>query len=107
MVPGGGYLLTDPQILTDSKLGLIFAEGNLQSGFSGFEKDHKCNKFCEFFQLPTDYAEWDIGDLIESEPIPNSVHASYPESQHNEEPLFLNGPDSHGSKVMSISRSRA
>lgn len=41
-----------------SDLGTIFASGNLHTAFNGFTTDHKCNKFCNFFSLPTDYATW-------------------------------------------------
>jgi len=43
--------------MTFSDLGLIFAGGNLMKGFNNFEKDHKCNKYCQYFKLPTEYGE--------------------------------------------------
>ncbi|KIM36153.1 hypothetical protein M413DRAFT_449355 [Hebeloma cylindrosporum] len=47
---GGPNLLTDPQIITHPKLGLIFSEGN--TNFDTFLTDHECNKFCKFYRLP-------------------------------------------------------
>jgi hypothetical protein len=42
------------------ELGYIFAEGNLPETFKSFETDHMCNRFCQTFGLPTDYAKWDV-----------------------------------------------
>ncbi|KIL61170.1 hypothetical protein M378DRAFT_82873 [Amanita muscaria Koide BX008] len=52
---GGNSILTDPQISSASELGVIFAEGNVPSIHSNFEKQHHCNNFCKWFGLPTDY----------------------------------------------------
>jgi len=43
--------------MTSSDLGLIFADGNLITGFNNFEKDHKCNKYCRYFDLSTEYSQ--------------------------------------------------
>jgi hypothetical protein len=61
---GGNSLLTDPQIVTHSELGNIFAGGNLPQGHENFEKDHVCNKFCKFFDVPTDYEIWESRSSI-------------------------------------------
>ncbi|KAF7307111.1 Alpha-type protein kinase domain-containing protein [Mycena indigotica] len=42
----GNILLTDPQIISDPKLGEIFAGGNVASAFYNFKNDHRCNSFC-------------------------------------------------------------
>ncbi|KAJ7265655.1 hypothetical protein C8J57DRAFT_1069332, partial [Mycena rebaudengoi] len=55
---GGDTLLTDPQILTADEVGSVFVDGNVASGYASFELDHKCNDFCQFFKLPTDYSNW-------------------------------------------------
>ncbi|KAJ7512705.1 hypothetical protein B0H11DRAFT_2301998, partial [Mycena galericulata] len=48
---GTSQLLTDPQVLSSSELGAIFAEGNVSSGYHSLERDHVCNEYCKFFQL--------------------------------------------------------
>ncbi|KAG1730901.1 hypothetical protein EDB19DRAFT_2010419 [Suillus lakei] len=48
---GSTELLTDPQILTDPSVGKgtdIFGDGNMECTVSMFEKQHKCNEFCEW-----------------------------------------------------------
>ncbi|KAF7358149.1 hypothetical protein MVEN_00863000 [Mycena venus] len=58
---GGDRLLTDPQIMSAPSLDdakHLFADGNVSAGFSSFEADHVCNKFCRFFELSTDFANW-------------------------------------------------
>ncbi|KAG1790000.1 uncharacterized protein HD556DRAFT_1446572 [Suillus plorans] len=48
---GSTELLTDPQILTDPSVGQgkdLFGEGNMECTVSMFEKQHKCNEFCEW-----------------------------------------------------------
>ncbi|KAJ7227035.1 hypothetical protein GGX14DRAFT_627855 [Mycena pura] len=40
-------LLTDPQIMTHPSLGRVFADGNVQSSFLAFPREHQCNEFCE------------------------------------------------------------
>ncbi|KAG1760646.1 hypothetical protein EDD22DRAFT_848322 [Suillus occidentalis] len=48
---GSTELLTDPQILTDPSVGEgmdLFGEGNMECTVSMFEKQHKCNEFCEW-----------------------------------------------------------
>ncbi|KAF8056047.1 hypothetical protein FPV67DRAFT_1678847 [Lyophyllum atratum] len=56
---GGNSLLSDPQIITDSALGVIFADGNHPSGHTNLEPNHRCNYFCEWFEVPTDYDLWE------------------------------------------------
>ncbi|KAI0290099.1 alpha-kinase family-domain-containing protein [Multifurca ochricompacta] len=64
---GGNSILSDPQIVTDSALGYIFAEGNVPSSHQSFKTHHQCNRFCKFFQVPTDYDIWESqGSLIHS-----------------------------------------
>ncbi|KAJ7695732.1 hypothetical protein B0H17DRAFT_930365 [Mycena rosella] len=81
---GGKGLLTDPQVLSSSELGNIFAEGNVSSGYQSFERDHVCNEFCKFFDLRTDYADWPIesGSRLSksspSEPGSSKAHLSGP-----------------------------
>ncbi|KAJ7835606.1 hypothetical protein B0H13DRAFT_2369254 [Mycena leptocephala] len=48
---GGDTLLTDPQIMSDASLGDIFARGNMPSGCKDFPNTHRCNKFCQYFQI--------------------------------------------------------
>ncbi|KAF5377194.1 hypothetical protein D9615_006459 [Tricholomella constricta] len=55
----GGRLLSDPQIVTNSALGVIFADGNVPSSHENFEINHRCNHFCDFFEDPTDYDVWE------------------------------------------------
>ncbi len=51
----------------DSLLGSIFAGGNLPNSYNAFEKEHRCNKYCRFFRLPTDYNNWgDAEDALHS-----------------------------------------
>ncbi|KAG2335884.1 hypothetical protein BDR05DRAFT_1018043 [Suillus weaverae] len=48
---GSTELLTDPQILTDPSVGEgtdLFGKGNMECTVSMFEKQHKCNEFCEW-----------------------------------------------------------
>ncbi|KIK34342.1 hypothetical protein CY34DRAFT_647113 [Suillus luteus UH-Slu-Lm8-n1] len=48
---GSMKLLTDPQILTDPSVGQgkdLFGEGTMECTVSMFEKQHKCNEFCEW-----------------------------------------------------------
>ncbi|KAJ6504299.1 alpha-kinase family-domain-containing protein, partial [Mycena vitilis] len=56
---GAAGLLTDPQIMTSPRFQEngrhLFAEGNVASGFDSFEVDHKCNKYCRFFELSDNY----------------------------------------------------
>ncbi|KAF5377829.1 hypothetical protein D9615_006831 [Tricholomella constricta] len=56
---GGSSLLSDPQIVTNSALGVIFADGNVPSSHENFEINHRCNHFCEFFEVPSDYDLWE------------------------------------------------
>ncbi|KAF7790441.1 hypothetical protein EIP86_001396 [Pleurotus ostreatoroseus] len=44
-------LLTDCQIMTASKHGAGFADGNVEKAFYRFPSDHSCNKFCRYFEL--------------------------------------------------------
>ncbi|KAG6849216.1 hypothetical protein H0H93_010410 [Arthromyces matolae] len=51
---GGKELLTDPQIMTSPSLsdGVgLFGDGNVPEAFEAFPKEHKCNLFCNWFQL--------------------------------------------------------
>jgi len=72
---GAGNLLTDPQIMTcpyaihtpkysillislhrdlseqEELKDNLFGEGNVNSAFENFTKQHECNKYCEFFEL--------------------------------------------------------
>ncbi|KAI9433778.1 hypothetical protein BJY52DRAFT_1088850, partial [Lactarius psammicola] len=51
---GGDTLLTDPQIITHPDLGhKLFSKGNVQHTHCGFEREHTCNVFCKFFEVPT------------------------------------------------------
>ncbi|KAI9447152.1 hypothetical protein BJY52DRAFT_1127615 [Lactarius psammicola] len=34
---------------------MLFSRGNMQKTHHNFEKEHKCNTFCEFFKVPTTY----------------------------------------------------
>ncbi|KAJ7807944.1 hypothetical protein B0H13DRAFT_1928707 [Mycena leptocephala] len=53
---GGNSLLTDPQVMSDSKLGDIFATGNIPSGCRDFASSHECNKYCDYFQIAGDFS---------------------------------------------------
>ena len=46
---------------------MLFASGNLAEAHNQFEKDHKCNKFCHFFDLPVKYTEYDTEDSEDGE----------------------------------------
>ncbi|KIL57481.1 hypothetical protein M378DRAFT_27965 [Amanita muscaria Koide BX008] len=50
---GGSTLLTDPQISSAGALGPIFADGNIPSAHHSFERKHRCNYFCQWFNLQT------------------------------------------------------
>ena len=79
---GGDTLLTDPQIITHpcassdhytrffshstlSDLGRkLFSKGNVQRTHRDFEKDHECNIFCKFFEVPTSFDQLnELGDI--------------------------------------------
>jgi hypothetical protein len=45
----------------------LFADGNISTGFASFETDHTCNKFCRFFELSTDYANWGSSSNADAE----------------------------------------
>ncbi|KAJ7197968.1 hypothetical protein GGX14DRAFT_525939 [Mycena pura] len=48
-------LLTDPQIMTTPELANgadLFGEGNVAAAFEAFPREHECNKFCTWFQVP-------------------------------------------------------
>ncbi|KAG6818633.1 hypothetical protein H0H93_003300 [Arthromyces matolae] len=66
---GGDFLLTDPQVVTAERLGDIFAEGNLPEAHENFEKHHRCNKFCKYFELPTDYDIWESQSTSSLKPL--------------------------------------
>ncbi|KAJ7150865.1 hypothetical protein C8R43DRAFT_1191365 [Mycena crocata] len=81
---GGDTLLTDPQIMSSPDLAsgrLIFADGNVSSGFKSFESDHRCNKFCHYFKLRNDYDQWvddrSDHDRIQLDKDTESVAAEY------------------------------
>ncbi|KAJ7207828.1 hypothetical protein GGX14DRAFT_396041 [Mycena pura] len=44
-------ILSDPQLISDPKLGDIFAGGNVPSAFYNFCEEHVCNSFCTDFRL--------------------------------------------------------
>ncbi|KAF9555575.1 hypothetical protein CPC08DRAFT_603542, partial [Agrocybe pediades] len=46
---GAGELLTDPQIM-NGKVNM-FGEGNVDTAFYDFTKQHKCNEYCTYFGL--------------------------------------------------------
>ncbi|KAF8151403.1 hypothetical protein B0H34DRAFT_755565 [Crassisporium funariophilum] len=71
---GGNSLLSDPQIITDSALGVIFADGNHPSGHTNLEPNHRCNYFCKWFEVPTDYDLWESqGSVLRpAQPSPKS-----------------------------------
>ncbi|KAF8149134.1 hypothetical protein B0H34DRAFT_667849 [Crassisporium funariophilum] len=54
---GAENLLTDPQVMTHPSLAEeehfrnLFGEGNVKKAFNQFTCQHKCNKYCEWFQL--------------------------------------------------------
>lgn len=52
---GGKTLLSDPQILADSSLGFIFADGNIPHGHTSLEEHHVCNHFCNWFGVPSGF----------------------------------------------------
>ncbi|KAJ6537556.1 hypothetical protein DFH09DRAFT_1369095 [Mycena vulgaris] len=78
---GGKGLLTDPQVLSTSELGAIFAEGNISSGFASLEQDHICNEFCTFFQLRIDYQDWPTDS---ESPLSKSPESPPDRSQRND-----------------------
>jgi hypothetical protein len=50
-----------------SELGNVFTGGILKlppKGHEDFEKHHVCNKFCTFFDVPTDYEIWESSSSI-------------------------------------------
>ncbi|KAJ7429090.1 hypothetical protein FB451DRAFT_1071607, partial [Mycena latifolia] len=52
---GSQTLLTDPQIMTSPEIANgtdIFGEGNVGKVFVEFPKQHICNQYCEWFELP-------------------------------------------------------
>lgn len=78
---GGNTLLTDPQIITHPRYWFlsppvsvysnvisnsigegIFASGNLSKNWETFERLHRCTPWCEYYELPRDYDEWDEAD---------------------------------------------
>ncbi|KAK0191839.1 hypothetical protein F5146DRAFT_882174, partial [Armillaria mellea] len=52
---GVGLVLTDSQVMTSPNVATggtdMFGEGNVPDAFDGFPKDHRCNKWCEWFEL--------------------------------------------------------
>ncbi|KAG8729439.1 hypothetical protein FRC12_020981 [Ceratobasidium sp. 428] len=48
----GNALLTDPQLITNPDLGMLFADGNVPETYSAFPKEHCCetNGFCMYFK---------------------------------------------------------
>ncbi|KAI0062958.1 hypothetical protein BV25DRAFT_1785364, partial [Artomyces pyxidatus] len=57
---GGNSLLSDPQIITNPDLGPLFGQGNVVNTHHRFEAEHRCNKFCKYFDIPTEYKT--VGD---------------------------------------------
>ncbi|KAF8188604.1 hypothetical protein K438DRAFT_1972294 [Mycena galopus ATCC 62051] len=52
---GSDMLLTDPQIMTSPKIADgkdIFGGGNVSSVFENFPRQHVCNAYCSWFNLP-------------------------------------------------------
>ncbi|THH10131.1 hypothetical protein EW146_g8471 [Bondarzewia mesenterica] len=50
---GGNTLLSDPQIITNPKVGEnIFADGNYKLLYKNFPTEHECNIFCVYYRLP-------------------------------------------------------
>ncbi|KAJ7199949.1 hypothetical protein GGX14DRAFT_467093 [Mycena pura] len=46
-------LLTNPQIMTTPwQMEDLFGEGNVAAAFEAFPREHVCNKFCTWFQVP-------------------------------------------------------
>ncbi|KZT56063.1 hypothetical protein CALCODRAFT_484276 [Calocera cornea HHB12733] len=39
------------KIMTDPKLGQLFAEGNVKAAFEKFTEQHQCNMYCRYFEL--------------------------------------------------------
>ncbi len=35
----------------------LFSKGNVQHTHRGFEREHKCNVFCKFFEVPTSFVQ--------------------------------------------------
>lgn len=78
-IQGGDTLLTDPQIITHPRYGQshshhslipyiitfysisdgVFTSGNLSKNWEAFLTHHQCTAWCEYYQLPCDYDEWD------------------------------------------------
>ncbi|KAH9031731.1 hypothetical protein EDB84DRAFT_1492201 [Lactarius hengduanensis] len=51
------YWRTSCQVFTsDFQGGKLFSRGNIQRTHRNFEKEHKCNTFCKFFEVPTTYS---------------------------------------------------
>ncbi|PSS01014.1 hypothetical protein PHLCEN_2v4080, partial [Hermanssonia centrifuga] len=56
-----------------SGLGVIFASGNLPEAHRSFESQHQCNRFCQYFQVPTDYSSWPSNNIGEPELSPSTA----------------------------------
>lgn len=117
---GGNTLLMDPQIITHPRylymtlfyyyyfdfssvhsIGGIFASGNLLKTWKAFPRQHQCNHWCEHYQLPCNYKEWDC-DKDSNAPLQLKLHnlKAQPEAiQDYDEDL---GPPKKRQKAMSI-----
>ncbi|PBK62410.1 hypothetical protein ARMSODRAFT_895581, partial [Armillaria solidipes] len=47
---GAGCWLTDPQVMAKSEY--LFADGNVEGSIERFGKQHLCNAWCKWFELP-------------------------------------------------------
>jgi len=79
-------------------LGVIFAAGNLPATHDVFEVEHCCNVFCKFFELPTDYDNWESSRATTGLPRYSGFTSGQDQSAHR----YSTNPD--GSKAMSFSR---
>nr|GAT58505.1 predicted protein [Mycena chlorophos] len=67
---GTTEFLTDPQIMTAPGLAKgadLFADGNVASAFADFPKQHQCNRFCRWFDVPEFGAEAEGSESEEAE----------------------------------------
>jgi hypothetical protein len=52
-------------------LGALFADGNIPYGFTEFQRDHRCNVFCRYFELspPSVDSEMVDGEATDAEDV--------------------------------------
>ena len=63
--------------MTNRRAKALFASGNMASSFLSFERTHECNKFCEFFEIPSDYNTWpDMIEMANSTPGEDEIRDS-------------------------------